>query len=100
MNDDIIVAWQPTRYTGNDRYSGDRYSGNDGYSGLKPPDGAILFTVCGITAIADKKLEILIKKDRCGTKQESSRKQNKERFQKTSQVFWFWRLEIGEIGRF
>ena len=48
--------------TGNDGYSGDRYSGNDGYSGLKPPDDAILFTVSGFTAIADKKLEILIKK--------------------------------------
>ena len=45
--------------TGNDVYSGDRYSGNDRYSGLKPPDDAILFTVSGITAIADKKLEIL-----------------------------------------
>ena len=41
--------------TGNDGYSGDRYSGNDGYSGLNPPDDAILFTVSGITAIADKK---------------------------------------------
>ena len=40
--------------TVNDGYSGDRYSGNDGYSGLNPPDGAILFTVSGITAIADK----------------------------------------------
>ena len=48
--------------TGNDGYSGDLYSGNDGYSGLKPSDDAILFTVCGITAIADKKLEILIEK--------------------------------------
>ena len=47
--------------TGNDGYSGDRYSGNDGYSGLYPPDDAILFTVSGITAIADKKLEIFIK---------------------------------------
>ena len=47
--------------TGNNGYSGDRYSGNDGYSGLNPPDDAILFTVNGITAIADKKLEILIK---------------------------------------
>ena len=46
--------------TGNDVYSGDRYSGNDRYSGPKPPDDAILFTVSGITAIADKKLEILI----------------------------------------
>ena len=42
-------------YTGNDVYSGDLYSGNDGYSGLNPPDDAILFTVSGITAIADKK---------------------------------------------
>ena len=48
--------------TGNYGYSGDRYSGNDGYSGLNPPDDAILFTVSGITAIADKILEILIKK--------------------------------------
>ena len=46
--------------TGNDGYSGDRYSGNDGYSGLNPPDDAILFTVSGITAVADKKLKILI----------------------------------------
>ena len=44
------------RNTGNDGYNGDRYSGNDGYSGLNPPDDAILFTVSGITAIADKKL--------------------------------------------
>ena len=42
-----------------DVYSGDLYSGNDGYSGLNPPDDAILFTVSGITAIADKNLEIL-----------------------------------------
>ena len=48
--------------TDNDGYSGDRYSGNDGYSGLNPPDDAISFTVSGITAIADKILEILIKK--------------------------------------
>ena len=41
--------------TGNNGYSGDRYSGNDRYSGPKPPDDAILFTVSGITAIADKK---------------------------------------------
>ena len=47
--------------TGNDVYSGDRYSGNDRYSGLNPPDDAILFTVSGVTALADKKLEILIK---------------------------------------
>ena len=40
--------------TVNDGYSGDRYSGNDGYSGLNPPHDAILFTVSGITAIADK----------------------------------------------
>ena len=50
--------------TGKDGYSGNRYSGNDGYSGLNPPDDAILFTVSGTTAIADKKLEILIKKSR------------------------------------
>ena len=49
--------------TENDVYSGDLYSGNDGYSGLNPPDDAILFTVSGITAIADKKLEILIEVD-------------------------------------
>ena len=47
--------------TDNDGYSGDRYSGNDGYSRLNPPDDAILFTVNGITAIADKKFEILMK---------------------------------------
>ena len=44
--------------TEDDVYSGDLYSGNDGYSGLNPPDDAILFTVSGITAIADKNLEI------------------------------------------
>ena len=44
--------------TGNDVYSGDPYSGNDRYSGPKPPDDAILFTVSGITAIADKKMTI------------------------------------------
>ena len=49
--------------TDSDGYSGNRYSGNDGYSGLNPPDDAILFTVSGITAIADKKLEILILKN-------------------------------------
>ena len=48
--------------TANDVYSGDHYCGNDRYSGLRPPDDAILFTVSGATAIADKKLEILIKK--------------------------------------
>ena len=47
-------------YTDNDGYSGDRYCGNDGKSGLNPPDDAILLTVSGITAIADKKLEISI----------------------------------------
>ena len=41
-------------YTGNDGYSGGHYSGNNGYSGLNPPDDAILFTVSGITAKADK----------------------------------------------
>ena len=51
-----------TEYTGNDVFSGDHYSGNDGYSGLNPPDNAILFTVSGITAIADKKFgEFFIK---------------------------------------
>ena len=54
-------------YTGNDVYSGDRYSGNDAYSGLNPPDDAILFTVSGITAIADKILEVLIKNRDFGT---------------------------------
>ena len=46
----ITAQWMTT---GADGYSGDRYSGNDGYSGLNPPDDAILFTVSGITAIAD-----------------------------------------------
>ena len=50
--------------TGNNGYSGDRYSGNDGYSGLNPPDDAILFTVSGITTLADKKLEIFFIKNR------------------------------------
>ena len=49
-----IAAHQLARNTDNDGYSGDRYSGNDGYSGLNPPDDAILFTVSGITALADK----------------------------------------------
>ena len=49
--------------TENDCYSGDRYSGNDGYSGLNPPDDAILFTVSGITAIADKKFGDFDKND-------------------------------------
>ena len=40
--------------TGNDVYSGNRYSRNDRYSRLKPPDDAILFTVSGITTIAEK----------------------------------------------
>ena len=48
--------------TGYDVCSGDRYFGNDRYSGLKNPDDAILFTVSGITAVAGKKLEILIKR--------------------------------------
>ena len=52
-----MVRKQYSTSTGNDGYSGDHYSGNDGYSGLNPPDDAILFTVSGITAIADKKLE-------------------------------------------
>ena len=47
------TAWK--YYTGNDVYSGDRFCGNDDFSGLKTPDHAILFTVSGITAIADKK---------------------------------------------
>ena len=50
----ILVNFYTNRGTGNDGYSGDRYSGNDGYSGLNPLDDAILFTVSGITAIADK----------------------------------------------
>ena len=41
--------------TGNDRYSGLGYSGIDRYSGTKTPDGAILFTVSGITAIVEQK---------------------------------------------
>ena len=63
-------TWEPPTYTmeipafittmaastGNDVYSGDRFCGNDGFSGPKPPDHAILFTVSGITAIADKKI--------------------------------------------
>ena len=50
-------------HTDNDGYSGDRYSGNYGYSGLNPLDDAILFTVSGITAIADKKFGCLDKND-------------------------------------
>ena len=56
-NDTIMQIFVQPVYvvsTGNDGYSGDRYSGNDGYSGQNPPDDAILFTVSGITAIADK----------------------------------------------
>ena len=52
--------WISTEY---DVYSGDLYSGNDGYSGLNPPDDAILFTVSGITAIADKKIGDFDKND-------------------------------------
>ena len=48
-------------YTGNDAYSGDRFCGNDGFSGPKPPDHAILFTVSGITAIADKKFRDFVR---------------------------------------
>jgi len=55
-----IAFWDTC--TGNDVYSGDRNCANDRYNGLKSPDVAILVTVSGITAIADKKLEILIKK--------------------------------------
>ena len=50
-----FIAKSQIRSTGNDRYSGDGYSGIDRYSGTKNPDDAILFTVSGITAIADKK---------------------------------------------
>ena len=62
----LLLTWNlyiNSFYTGNDRYSGDRYSGNDRYSGLKPPDDAILLTVSGITAIADKKFEDFDKND-------------------------------------
>ena len=48
--------------TGNDVYSGDRFWGNDRFRGPKLPADAILFTISGITAIADNSfLEILIK---------------------------------------
>ena len=61
----MVVSYQVCQLvhqnTGNDVYSGDLYSGNDRYSGLKTPDDAILFTVSGITAVADKKLEISMK---------------------------------------
>ena len=57
----VLIRGQHNLCTDNDGYSGDRYSGNDGYSVLNPPDDAILFTVSGITAIADKNLEIFIK---------------------------------------
>ena len=50
----LLLETAKVTSTGNDGYSGDPYSGNDGYSGLNPPDNAILFTVSGITAIADK----------------------------------------------
>ena len=53
-NSHFLITKSQTHYTDNNGYSGDRYSGNDGYSGLNPPDDAILFTVSGITAIADK----------------------------------------------
>ena len=33
----------------------DRYSGNDGFSGTKNPNGAILFTVSGITDLVEQK---------------------------------------------
>ena len=51
--------------TDNDVYSGDHYSGNDRYSGPKPPDDAILFTVSGITVVADILFDILIKVKAC-----------------------------------
>ena len=54
----MLTFW----YTGNDVYNGDPYCGNDRDRGLWPPDDAILFTVSGITAIADKKWLILIKR--------------------------------------
>ena len=58
--------------TGNNGYSGDGYSGSNGYSRLNPPDDAILFTVSGITAIADNFfLEILIKNDDFYTDEET-----------------------------
>ena len=49
--------------TGYDVYSGDPYSGKDDYSGLTPPDDAILFTVSGITVVADKVFGHFDKKD-------------------------------------
>ena len=51
-----LHVFAKTLTTGNDVYSGDRYSGNDGYNGLNPPDDAFIFTVSGITAIADQKI--------------------------------------------
>ena len=48
--------------TGNDRFSGDRFCGNGRFSGLKPPNDAILFTISGITVIADKEFEDFNKK--------------------------------------
>ena len=54
MSTKIVLRYSAKKSTVNDGYSGERYSGNDGYSGLNLPDDAILFTVSGITAIADK----------------------------------------------
>ena len=54
-NPNELLLQDLKKSTDNDGYSGDRYCGKDGFSGLNPPDDAILFTVSGITAIADKK---------------------------------------------
>ena len=53
LQKEYVWGKKASSITVNDVYSGDRYSGNDGYSGLNPPDDVILFTVSGITAIAD-----------------------------------------------
>ena len=53
----------PRLITANAVYSGDRYCGNDRYIGLKNRNDAVLFTVSGITAIADKKFGDFDKKD-------------------------------------
>ena len=59
----MFIHWNIFIGTGKDVYSGDRYCGNDRYRGVKNPDDAILFTVIGITAIADKKIGDFDKND-------------------------------------
>ena len=51
-----LLTWGK-KNTGDDRYSGHGYSGIDRFSETKTPDDAILFTVSGITAIVEQKIQ-------------------------------------------